>query len=41
MENRKSRINTADSIFILLGFAQAGLLLGCKTFLIDQIDPAE
>ena len=28
-------------IFILLGFAEAGVLLGRKTFLIDQIDPAE
>lgn len=29
------------SIFILLGFAEAGVLLGRKTFLIDQVDPAE
>ena len=29
------------SIFILLGFAEAGVLLGRKTFLIDQIDPAQ
>ena len=29
------------SIFVLLGFAEAGVLLGRKTFLIDQIDPAE
>jgi hypothetical protein len=25
----------------LLGFAEAGVLLGRKTFLIDQVDPAE
>ena len=28
-------------IFILLGFAEAGVLLGRKTFLIDQVDAAE
>ena len=28
-------------IFVLLGFAEAGVLLGRKTFLIDQVDPAE
>jgi len=28
-------------IFMLLGFAEAGVLLGRKTFLIDQVDPAE
>ena len=26
-------------IFVLLGFAEAGVLLGRKTFLIDQVDP--
>jgi len=29
------------SIFVLLGFAEAGVLLGRKTFLIDRVDPAE
>ncbi len=29
------------SIFVLLGFAEAGVLLGRKTFLIDQVNPAE
>ena len=29
------------SIFMLLGFAEAGVLLGRKTFLIDRVDPAE
>ena len=28
-------------IFALLGFAEAGVLLGRKTFLIDMVDPAE
>ena len=28
-------------IFVLLGFAEAGVLLGRKTFLIDQVDPSE
>ncbi len=28
-------------IFVLLGFVEAGVLLGRKTFLIDQIDSAE
>jgi MFS family permease len=28
-------------IFVLLGFAEAGVLLGRKTFLIDQVDAAE
>jgi hypothetical protein len=29
------------AIFALLGFAEAGVLLGRKTFLIDMVDPAE
>ena len=29
------------AIFVLLGFAEAGVLLGRKTFLIDQVEPAE
>jgi len=29
------------SIFVLLGFAEAGVLLGRKTFLTDRVDPAE
>lgn len=29
------------AIFVLLGFAESGVLLGRKTFLIDQVDPAE
>jgi MFS family permease len=28
-------------IFVLLGFAEAGVLLGRKTFLIDQVDPEQ
>lgn len=28
-------------IFLLLGFAEAGVLLGRKTYLIDQVEPAE
>ncbi len=28
-------------IFVLLGFAEAGVLLGRKTFLIDQVDPKQ
>ena len=29
------------SIFVLLGFAEAGVLLGRKTFLTDRVDSAE
>ena len=29
------------SIFVPLGFAEAGVLLGRKTFLIDRVDSAE
>lgn len=32
---------TCGAIIVLLGFAEAGVLLGRKTFLIDQVPPAE